>query len=370
MRNKLWLKIALILCLVTLLTVVVAGCGGTKAPEPAKKEVIRLTVGSANTVESVPWTYNLDKFLVPEISKRVAEKTKYEIQWNKAYGGSVAKTGEELQSVQQGLVDLSLCVFPYEAARLPLHNFTYWVTFGPKDPMLLASTVKQLFKEFPIMYEVFEKNYSCKLIGLMPIQNYELVTKVPISKLSDLKGRKIAAVGPNLHFLSGSGAVPVQSVIPEMYTCFQTGVYEGWVMYPDSVLGSKIYEVAPYFNKGVDFGAILLGGVLINSNSLAKLPPEVQAIILEVGNEMVDVMAKYAVDTTESQLAEWVKRGGKINDFSAEARNQWAAQLPDVINPKIAEVEAKGLPAKAFMKRYFEILKEKGYTPPKVFEIK
>ncbi len=345
------------------------GTSGTSQSAPAQKQTIKLTIGSSNTTESVPWTREMDEFFVKEVSKRVADKTNYQIEWKKVYGGSVAKVGEELQSVQNKLVDISMVVFPYEASKLPLQNFTYWVPFGSPDPEVLTKVLKQLVQEFPALTDVFEKSYNQKLIGLAPIQNYNLVTTYPVSKVEDLKGHKIAAVGPNLHFLNGTGAVPVQSSIPEMYTSFQTKVYEGWIMYPDSLLGSKIYEVAPYLTQ-TDFGAILLGGITINLNSLKSLPKEVQDIVLQVGGEFTDVMAKYSKDTYESQVQQWQTKGGKFAKFPDEEKAKWINGLPsNILSNKAKEMDTKGLPGSAMLKRYYELLKTNGYTPPKVFNV-
>ena len=41
------------------------------------------------------------------------------------------------------------------------------------------------------------------------------ITSFPVQSTADFKGRKIAATGPNLPWISGVGAVPVQSNLPE-----------------------------------------------------------------------------------------------------------------------------------------------------------
>ena len=43
------------------------------------------------------------------------------------------------------------------------------------------------------------------------------------------------------------GAVPVQSSLPEAYTSMQTGVYDGWIMFPSGVVNFKLYEVSKYY---------------------------------------------------------------------------------------------------------------------------
>lgn len=369
-KTKVWSKALVILSVVALLGTSLVGCGTQSSNQGGTKEkkTIRLTIGSANTVASGAWTKKMDEFFTAEVSKRAEANTDYKIEWNKVYGGSVAKVGEELSSVQNKLVDVSMVVFPYEASKLPLQNFAYWVPFGPPDSPTSAKVVRQLIKEFPALTDPFEKQFNQKFLGFATTQNYNLVTTFPVETIAALKGHKIAAVGPNLHFLKGSGAVPVQSTIPEMYTSFQTGVYEGWIMFLDAVLNSKIYEVAPYYNK-TDFGAVLLSAITINKDTWNSLPKEVQDIVAKVGDEYIDVMAKYSADTYENQIKDWQAKGGKVVQFKAEDRAKWAEMLPNTPNEKAKEMDAKGLPGSAMMKRYFELLKQNGYTPPRDWKI-
>ena len=60
--------------------------------------------------------------------------------------------------------------------------------------------------------------------------NYNLVTTFSWGKGEQLKGRKIAAAGPNVPWVQAIGAIPVQSNLNEAYTSLQTGVYQGWVL--------------------------------------------------------------------------------------------------------------------------------------------
>lgn len=72
----------------------------------------------------MPWTAGFDAFFPGEVEKRVAEKTNCRIQWNKAYT-TVAKPAEELDAIANGLLDVGTIVVSYEAAKLPLQNFSY-----------------------------------------------------------------------------------------------------------------------------------------------------------------------------------------------------------------------------------------------------
>ncbi len=86
--------------------------------------------------------------------------------------------------------------------------------------------------------------------------------------MADLKGRKIAGAGLNLKWLEYAGAVPVQSRLPEAYTSMQTGVYNGWIMFPSGWVNFKLNEVAKYYTE-VGFGAITWHGLTMNKRRFA-----------------------------------------------------------------------------------------------------
>ena len=362
-----------IIVLTAIMLFVLSGCG-TKptAPQqsstPQEKKVIRLTIGTVFNPATAIQAKVLDEFFAAEVSKRVEEKTNYRIEWNKVYSGTVMKPGEEMDAVKNKTVDVGFISLPYEVAKLPMQNFTYAVPFGPNDPTAEAKIMKQVIKDVPELTSVLEKDYNQKVMGFMVTQNYGLVTKFPIEKLSDLKGHKIGAVGPNLHWLQGSGAVPVQSAAGEIYTSLQTGVYDGFMFAIDSFLNLKIYEVAKNFNV-VDLGSMFGAVITINLDSLNALPKEVQDIVLQVGDEYSDVLAKESKSLYESQLTKWQENGGKIVQVSAEEKEKWAKGMPNTPNAKAKELDVKGLPGSKLMKRYFEVVKENGYSLPSQYVI-
>jgi TRAP-type C4-dicarboxylate transport system substrate-binding protein len=102
--------------------------------------------------------------------------------------------------------------------------------------------------------KVFEDKFNQQLIALISDNGYNLGTTFEWNKVSDLKGRKIAGAGLNLKWLEYAGVVPVQSSLPEAYTAMQTGVYNGWIMFPSAWVNFKLNEVANNYTE-VGFGA-------------------------------------------------------------------------------------------------------------------
>ncbi len=135
------------------------------------------------------------------------------------------------------------------------------------------------------MSKVFEDKYRQKLIALIADNGYNLGTNFEWNKVADLKGQKLAGAGLNLKWLEYAGATPVQSSLPDAYTAMQTGVYNGWIMFPSGWVNFKLFEVGKFYTE-IGFGAIITWhGLTINKARFDKLPKDVQDIILEVAEE-------------------------------------------------------------------------------------
>lgn len=241
----------------------------------------RMTIGAGHPADAAIWVGAVRDFFAPEVKKRVEAAGKDKIEWVDAYGGSVAKLGGVLEAVQDGILDVGFIVYPFEPTKLFLHNMGYYIPFGSPDVMQAAKITQKVHEDFAYLRDVFEKKYNQKFLGVGVISSYHLVTTFPWKDVSELKGKKIAAAGPNLPWIKAVGAVPVQSNLNEAYTSLQTGVYEGWIMNIDATVGFKLYEVAPNY-AFTGFGAVPVGAIVMNLDKWNLLPKEIQDILLQV----------------------------------------------------------------------------------------
>jgi C4-dicarboxylate-binding protein DctP len=338
------------------------------APFALHAESFTLRIGSGHPSAPTVYVSELEKYFVPEVSKRVKEQTKHSVSFTEAYGGSIAKVNETVAAVESGILDLGAMCFCFEASRLFVHNFTYWVPFGPESAAVAMKATRSTYDQFPQLSQVFEQRYQQKLLGLGGFDNYHLGTTFQWDRLTDLKGRKIGAAGPNLPWLQGSGAVGVSTTLPEAYNAMKSGIYEGLIMFPSSYAGFKFFEPAPHY-KLVGFGAVIVTGLTINLRTWNRLPKEVQQIVAEVGREYENRQPMVLDKSNESGLERLKAAGTKITRISDEARRAWAKGIQEWPDQMAKQGDAKGLPASAIMKAYLGHLKSGGWTPPAEYVI-
>ena len=94
---------------------------------------ITLRIGSGHPNGPAVYVSDTADFFGPEVKKRVAAETEHTIEFVEAYGGSIAGAAETLEAVQNGILDIGSYCMCFEPAKLFLHNFPYYVPFGPQD---------------------------------------------------------------------------------------------------------------------------------------------------------------------------------------------------------------------------------------------
>lgn len=343
---------------------VLAGVGTSAMAQ----EVIRLRIASghppANTYIAL-----LRDFFVPEITKRVTEKTKYKVEFVEGYGGAMVKVADVLEGVQSGIIDMGGYNFGFEPSNLPLHAFQVMLPFGTMDPEMSLKIARAVYAKVPYLSKVFEDKFKQKLIALIADNGYNLGTNFEWNSVADLKGQKIAGAGLNLKWLEFAGVTPVQSSLPDAYTSMQTGVYNGWIMFPSGWTNFKLYEVGKFYTE-IGFGAITWHGLTINSARWAKLPKEVQDIILQVAKEYEDKTGTVNKADYPKQIAELKAHGVNVRTLPEKVRQEWANSLAGWPAQKAKELDAMGLPGTQVLEATLQAAEDNGYKWPVRYKIK
>jgi C4-dicarboxylate-binding protein DctP len=340
----------------------VAGSGAAQA------ENIRLRIASGHPAVNT-YVNLMQNFFVPEVTKRVKEKTQHTVDFVEGYGGSMVKVADTLEGVQSGIIDIGGYCFCFEPSNLPLHAFQVMVPFGTMDPVTSVTMARRVYDKVPYMSNVFEEKFNQKLIALIADNGYNLGTNFEWKTVADLKGQKLAGAGLNLKWLEFAGAVPVQGSLPEAYTGMQTGVYNGWIMFPSGWVNFKLYEVGKYYTE-VGFGAITWHGLTVNKARWAKLPKDVQDIMLQVAREYEARTGTVNKENYPKQIEQLKANGAIIKSVPDSVRVEWANSLKGWPQDKAAELDKQGLPASQVLKLALEEAEKLGHKWPVRYQIK
>lgn len=334
----------------------------------ALAEDIKLRIASGHPTANT-YVALLQTFFVPEVSKRVAARTPHKIEFIEGYGGSMVKTADTLEGVQTGIIDIGGYNFGFEPSNLPLHSFPVMLPFGTMSPAASVKITRAVYDKVPYLSKSFEDKYNQRLIALVADTGYNIGTTFEWNNVADLKGRKIAGAGLNLKWLEYAGAVPVQSSLPEAYTSMQTGVYNGWIMFPSGWVNFKLTDVAKYYTE-IGFGAMTWHGLTMNKARFNRLPKEVQDIIVEVGREYEAMTGKVNEENYPKQIAELKRVGAIVKTLPESVRLEWANSLKDWPQQRATELDQQGLPGSLVLKTMLEEAEKQGYKWPVRYVIK
>ena len=332
------------------------------ASAPAQAEKITLKVASGH---SPGWHFvQLTKdFFIPEVVKRVKAKTGDDIVFVEGWSGAMVKPTEVLEAVETGIIDIGMFCICHEGQKLALHNFSYYLPFGPADPVISLKATRKVYDSNPELNQIFKK-YGQTVLGLVPFEPYDIVSKFAIAKADDVKGHKVGAAGPNAFWVADVGALPVSVGGPDMYTSFQTGLIDSMLIFPSVMETLKLFEVAPYLVK-TSFGSMTVASLTMNNRKLAALPKDVSAIIVAVGREMEDKAGAFTQDLVDKNTKTLEGKGVKVVSVSVEERKSWAEALAAAPGKTAKKFEAENKqPLGKVMKSYIAATESLGHKWP------
>ena len=165
---------------------------------PAAADTFTLRIGSGHPKGPAPYVTTMSDFFAVEVSRRVAEETDHTVEFIEAYGGAIAGVSDTLESVQQGILDIGGFCICFEPSKMFLHNFPYYLAFGPQDSSDAIAAARAVYEDTPWLSDVMVEEYGQVNLGLGVWDNYHLGTKDPWDTVEDLCGIKIGGAGPNL----------------------------------------------------------------------------------------------------------------------------------------------------------------------------
>lgn len=344
------------------LPILLHGSGCSWSQEAERGEV-RLVVASGHTPSFI-WVEQLRDFFLPEVERRLEELDGgFRIEWVEAYGGTLAKLGGVLEATEAGIVDLGLVVSLFEAPKLPLQNITFVTPFGPADITLVADTVTDLQIEIPAMGAAWT-DHHLKFLGGNAIETYDLYTKFPVTRLSDLDGKKLLAPGIAANWIRETGAVAVAGTLATYYNDLKTGVADGALTLATGAWGTKLYEIANYLTR-VDLGAQFSGALTINLDTWNRLPVRVQEIFIEVGRLYSTRQIIRQQKWAEQVLAMMIQDGLQVSTLSDNERKLWAYAIPNTAQLWAHTLERRGLPANLVLSLYMKKIRMAGANVPR-----
>jgi TRAP-type C4-dicarboxylate transport system substrate-binding protein len=324
-------------------------------------KTIKLTIASSHPL-TIPWVEPLKTVMVAKSNAELeALKSPYRINWTEAFGGSLYGFQDTLTAVTNGLTDIGWIGALWEPSKLPLQNIMYKTPFATNDVQQAVDVMNELNdKNAAVRKEWANNKVVC--FGACVSDGYHIFSKFPVNSLDDLKGKKFVGAPVLAPWVQGVGVTVIVAGLPVMYSQIQTGIAEGCILIPTGAWPLKIHEVAPYITE-VDTGPLTFGGSAMNAASYGRLPPEVQKVISKLGREYSAENARLIKVKHDLAMKNMAAAGAKISKMSQENRKKLVDSMPPLTKLWVADLEKKGIPARAMLKEFMASVRAHGGKP-------
>lgn len=215
---------------------------------------------------------------VPIFIDKVNTRAKGKVKIDWIGGPEVVKTFDQVHALKAGTIDMLLYYpFGYTKSVMPEAEC--------KGLTELAEWEERKSGAFELWSEIFEKRVNAKYIGRFhSLVTFTVFSNKKIEKVSDFKGLKIRVMPLYIPFMKALGASPVTIPPPEIYTSIERGVVDGF-MWPSVGMASfGLQEVTKY--QVVPGVFQMEPATLISMKTWKKIPADVQALIMEIMQDM------------------------------------------------------------------------------------
>ncbi|MBI4962851.1 MAG: TRAP transporter substrate-binding protein DctP [Desulfomonile tiedjei] len=277
-------------------------------------------------------------------ASEVARLTNNQVQVKITWPGQGLKITEVFDAVCQGKLDGYSGSLLYYADKVPEVNCQWlpfnWANAADAKDVLLNKGYCQ------VMADAVAK-HGVTYLGALSVSSMGLLTKFPVTKIGDLKGKKIRAVGMEAEIIEALGASAIDIPAPEQHKALKDGVVDGTDFPWYTVEQYKFYEVLSHIVKP----ALHTPGIIeitINTKTFKALPNDQQQALqkaamsaMERSFAQSDGIDQAALEKAEKlgvtvsvipefQLVKF--RGATRSLWNAEAKkSQYSAKLVEIL---------------------------------------
>lgn len=295
--------------------------------------------------------------------------------WN----GALLKTTNLLEGLRDRVVDVAFVSNVYWPTKTPLSNALQPVFLN--DFSAVAPVEAQLYQNVPELKAEWLK-WNVVPVAWFAGADQVLLSNFKFSKLEDLKGKKIRALGSSMSAaVARWGGVPVAMASADCYEGLQKGTVDMISGFPAyALVSNKMAEVSKQITNFRYGGWCMWFGVGVNKAAWDELPAEYQKILMDTAEEAakgeaianeVDAMAGFKiarqlgqeiVQLTPETALEWQKVMDPTTIWEDNIKAAETAGYKDVranMNTAVKAVKDYDAthPSKTIMERFFDLEK-------------
>lgn len=291
-----------------------------------------------------------DQIFMDEVARLTNGKVKIEYYPAQQAG----KAREALDLVRNGAVDIYGLGTAYFSADAPLWGLL-------EAPNLIKNVcdgtraMRAVGEPGQILWRTMYEPLGIRILSHQVYPPYgPSASHKPITKVEELVGLKVRNAGGMMERSTAAlGAIPVSLTGPEVLQALERGTLDSWMGAYSSVRDYEYYKLTKYGVTGFSLGTPGIFAA-ISESRFQSLPKDVQDALIEAGKTAEEHFCSFMEkDEADAIVAlQTPEYGMTIYTWTPEQVAEMSAKTKDVVEGWLADLEARGVPARKAMEEY------------------
>jgi len=314
-----------------------AFCLGILGPVPATAaEPIKLSYANFPPAPTFPCV-QMERWKA-EVEKR----TNGQVLINTYPGGTLLDAKDMMDGVIAGQANIGCLCMAYQPGRFIVTNSTS-LPLGIPNALVGSRVLWDLYNKYKP-----EEFAQVKVLTMFATAPSNIMSKVPVRNLEDLKGLDIRASGGAAVIIKAWGGNDVGMPMSATPEALQKGVVKGLFSSLEVMKDFKFAELCKYVT--LTDTVVYPFAVVMNMNTWNSLPDEVKKVMDDLAFEQCEWTGNY-MDNHVKEANQWSQETQKVEfiALSPEEKAKWDEKLQFITDKWIEEAKAKGLPGEAIV---------------------
>ena len=283
--------------------------------------------------------------------KEVEKRAGGSILVNTFPGGTLLGAKNMMDGVIAGEADIGNLCMAYQPGRFIVTNATS-LPIGIPNAKVGSRVLLDLYRKYHP--KAFAK---VKVLTMFTTAPSNIMSKVPVRNLADIKGLDLRASGGAAQILKAWGANQVGMPMSATPEALQKGVVKGLFSSLEVMKDFKFAETCRYAT--ITDTVIYPFAVVMNMDKWNSLPKDVQKVMEDMVTEQAEWTGNY-MDNHVKESIQWSKKTHQVEfiNLPPAEKAKWDEKLQNITDKWIKSTSAKGFPAKAIVEDIKVLIKK------------
>jgi len=273
-----------------------------------------------------------------EVEKRTGGKVKV----NAFHGGTLLGAKDMMDGVIAGTSDIGCLCMAYQPGRFVVTNATS-LPLGFPNARVASLTLWGLYNKYKP--KSFDK---VKVLTMFTCGTSNIMSKVPVRKLADMKGLDLRASGGAGAILKAWGANQIGMPMSKVPEALQKGTVKGLFSSLEVMKDFKFAELCKFVT--ITDTVIYPFAVVMNKAKWDSLPADVKKVLDGLAKDQCVWTGTYMDKHVKEAMAWSVKtQKVEVTKLSPDTLGKWNKLLVPIVGGWIKKVDAKGFKGKAIV---------------------